>query len=80
MTAPAIQTRRPVKKYLFARRSKFSDHPVLAAVEAFDKDHAILRLSLAFPFADGMDWDFLDELDPDHYVGAMGHDLPLTEH
>jgi hypothetical protein len=68
---------KPVRKYLFGRKSFLDGRTVLCAVEAFDKDHALARLSEAWPFILKMEWDFLDELDPEHFMGAMGTDLPL---
>lgn len=47
-------------------------------VEAFSKDHAIARLMAAFPQVERRDWEFLDELDASHDIGAMGQKLPLN--
>jgi hypothetical protein len=66
-----------VRIFLFARRSELSDHPVLAQVEAFNKDHAIQRLVEYSSFAT-RHWDFIEELDPEHDVGKMGFKLPLN--
>lgn len=70
---------RDKRKYLFARMSRISPHPVYVEVEAYDKDHAVKRLVNAYPYTDRTDWDFLDELDPDHFIGRMGAALPLNE-
>ncbi len=67
-----------LNKYLFARKSRLAGgHTVLCAVEAYDKDHAVTRLVENFPYTERMDWDFLEMLDPEHFCGALGHDLPL---
>lgn len=50
---------------------------ILASVEAYDKDHAISRLKEEFPEVNSMDWDFIVELEPLHFVGVMGYDFPL---
>lgn len=51
---------------------------VLAQVEAFDKDHAMRRLTEElFPNIARGDWEFLEELDPEHDVGKMGSKHPL---
>jgi hypothetical protein len=47
-------------------------------VEAFGKDHAIKRLREAYPMVESRAWEFLEELDPEHDVGALGRKLPLT--
>jgi len=68
-----------VRKYLFARMSKFSPHPVLAQVEAFNVDHALNRLQNdIFPGIPSAEWNLIDELDAEHEVGALGSSHPLN--
>jgi hypothetical protein len=71
--------KRLVKKFLFARQSYLDGRNVFVAVEAYDKDHAILRLAEKYPYVEKMKWDFLEELDPDHFLGHLGEDLILAE-
>lgn len=64
-----------IHKYLFTRKG-FDGRPRPVTVEGVDKDHALQRLIAEYPWTHIMDWDFIDELDPDHFVGAFGVDLP----
>ena len=73
-----------IKKYLFIRASQVLNRmadgsmqrfPVTVAVEAISKDHAVERLVEKWPTIDKMDWDFLEELDPDHDLGMLGETL-----
>lgn len=66
-----------VRKFLFSRWIVLTQSYFLIDVEAFDKDHAIKRLRDAFPHIEKREWDYLDELDPEHFVGKMGKSLPL---
>lgn len=66
-----------IKKLLFARRSRVSDHPVFVCVECFNKDNALDRLVTCFPYTDRDDWDYLEELDPDSEMGPMGDQLRM---
>jgi hypothetical protein len=80
---------RIIKKYLFARAIRIKSiahhsghvvHQQLVAVEGFTKDHAIRRLIEKWPDSKSQNWDFLDELDPEHFVGVLGTDMPLFPH
>jgi hypothetical protein len=73
------QNPRTIRKYLFVRESYLDKRPCYVSVEAHDRDHAILRLREKYPFVEKMDWHYLDELDPEHFLGALGEDLPLLE-
>jgi hypothetical protein len=66
-----------VRKFLFARRSKQSDHLEMAQVEAHDKDHAVRRLAECYPHYDAREWEFIEELDPEHEIGMLGKTWPL---
>lgn len=66
-----------VRIFLFMRKSFLSKHPVLWQVEGFDKDHALSRLSAQEHWIARKEWNFIEELDPEHDVGAMGRRLPL---
>ena len=68
-----------IHKYLFVRESYLDRRPVYVTVECFDKDHAISRLVETYPFVESRDWHYLEELDPEHFLGALGVDLPLHE-
>jgi hypothetical protein len=69
---------KPVRKWLFARVSALSPHPVLYSVEGFTLDHAFERLTdeIAIGFA-RRDFEMLEELDPEHDIGMMGEHHPL---
>lgn len=49
----------------------------LVQVEAFAIDHAIKRLREAYPGVPSAKWGIIQELDPEHDVGALGRKLPL---
>lgn len=75
-----------IRKFLFIRASKILNRmpngtlqrlPVPVSVDAISKDHAIERLKEKWPEIDSMDWDFLEELDPEHDIGALGDHLPF---
>lgn len=68
---------KPVRVFLFGRKSHIDGRPVLYQVEGFDKDHALRRLCEVEHWIEKREWDFIDELDPEHDVGAMGRKLPL---
>lgn len=51
--------------------------PVPVSVDAISKDHAIERLREKWPEIPALDWDFLEELDPEHDLGALGEHLPF---
>ena len=77
MTAKKIVSR--ARKFLFARWNAILNHTMVCSVEAYDKDHAMLALRVEYPHVDATAWDFVDEIEPEHFVGAMGRDIPLTE-
>lgn len=70
-----------VRNYLFAylvtNIGDGSRVPAMVQVEAFDKDHAMTRLLLAYPRVPRKAWHFIEELDPEHDVGKLGARLPL---
>lgn len=75
-----------IKKYLFVRQisipsiahfSGESTYPQFVSVEGYNRTHAVERLVARFPSSQFMDWDFIDELDPEHFVGRLGFDLPM---
>lgn len=71
----------PVDRKERARVLDMSDQQrfiVNVQVEAFGKDHALTRLMESFPMIARSDWEFIDELLPEHDVGAMGTKLPLN--
>lgn len=51
---------------------------VSVQVEAFDKDHAIARLVELYPMVAKADWEFIEELDPEHDIGMLGAKHPLN--
>lgn len=80
---------KPVRKFLFSRLSRIM-YPgciptddgrkfiVMAQVEAFNVDHALDRLqNEIFPIVPRKDWELMEELDPEHDVGALGSSHPL---
>lgn len=70
---------KPVKKYLFIRQIRIALQNSPSAqcfeVHAFNKDHAIERLLEHVRGSERRDWEFMDELGPDHFVGALGEVL-----
>lgn len=78
-----------VRKFLFSRMSRLMvsgciptddgrKFIVMAQVEAFNVDHAIERLqNELFPMIPKKDWELIEELDPEHDVGALGSSHPL---
>lgn len=77
MTLKKIESR--ARKFLFTRWNVILQDQMIVSVEAYDKDHAVLTLRAEYPHVDAMEWDFVDEIEPEHFVGAMGRDIPLTE-
>jgi len=59
--------------------SRISPHPVYCTVEAFGKDHAVTRLINKYPYTNRRDWEFIEELDPEHFIGRLGTHLPLHD-
>jgi len=74
-----MNRRKLIHKFLFVRASYLDKRPVYVSVDAFGKDHAVARLLEKFPYVESKDWDFLEELDYEHFLGALGVDLPLHE-
>lgn len=73
-----------IRKYLFMALTATADasgkrREIVASVEAMTKDGAVSRLVREFPFTNVSDWDFIQELDPEHFVGAMGYDFKYLE-
>ena len=68
--------RKHKQKFLFVRMSRISPHPVYVTAEGFGIDHALKRVVEFFPYTEANDWEMLEELDPEHYVGKIGTDLP----
>lgn len=80
---------KPVRKFLFSRMSRVMysgciptddgrKFIVMAQVEAFNVDHALDRLQNdLFPMIPRKDWELIEELDPEHDVGALGSSHPL---
>lgn len=66
-----------VRAFLFARKSALDGRPVVWQVEGFSKDHALERLCNVEHWIARREWDFIEELDAEHDVGAMGRKLPL---
>lgn len=72
---------KPVRKFLFTRWFVTLQAARLYMVEAFNKDHAIARLIENNPGTDSRDFDFIDEVGPEHFIGkAMGETYPLLPH
>lgn len=79
---------RIIKKYLFARECPIADatatmhhfrnYQQLVAVEAYNLDHAVKRLCTKWPNSKSLDWHLLDQLEPEHFLGMLGTDLPLN--
>lgn len=71
----------PVDRKERAHVLQMSEQPrflVNVQVEAFGKDHALTRLVEAYPQVERRDWEFIDELEARHDIGAMGTKLPLN--
>lgn len=65
-----------VKRYLFGRWVVLTQAYFLVEVEAFNKDHAVRRLCDQFTHTAPKDWDYIEELAPEHFVGRMGYTMP----
>lgn len=66
-----------VRTFLFARQSRLSNHPELISVEGFSLDHCFNRLVEWSKFP-RKEWEVISELDPEHFIGALGRHLPLS--
>jgi hypothetical protein len=71
------------EKFLFARRSRVAtsrgkNHMVLIAVEGMNIDHALDRLVARWGHIPRADWEMLDKLEPEHFMGHMGDDYPMS--
>lgn len=69
---------KPVRKLLFGRWMHTAQSWFLVEVECTSKDHAIQRLIQAYGYTTGNEWEFIDELDLEHFVGLLGESLPLN--
>lgn len=75
-----IRKRRIVKKFLFANKMFLPTgerYSQLVAVECYNLDHALQRLQERFLHSKRADWEMVEELDPEHFVGVLGVDMPL---
>lgn len=71
---------RLVRVFLFARKSPLSGaRPVMWQVEGFTKDDALSRLCEVEHWVERSAWEFIDELDPEHDIGALGRKLHMGE-
>ena len=69
---------REVRRFLFGRWMLLVQAYELKVVEAFDKDHAVRRLTAKYPHTMARDWDYMDELNPEHFISQrMGETLLL---
>jgi hypothetical protein len=69
---------KPVRKFLFGRWSAIIQAYALVEVEGFNKDHALKRLCEWKLGTERREWEFLDELDFEHFVGKLGESLPMN--
>lgn len=77
---PLVIDGRVVRCFLFARKSPLGGHPVFWQVEGFDVDHALSRLCEQENWIARSEWELVEELDPEHDVGALGRKLPMLPH
>lgn len=63
-----------IRKFLFVRYSNLLNRPIPVCVEADNYDHAIVRLLAKWSFP-WREWDFVEELEPEHDLGKMGETL-----
>lgn len=63
-----------IRKFLFMRYSFILERNVPVCVEADNYDHAVTRLLAKYSFP-WRDWDFVQELEPEHDLGKMGETL-----
>lgn len=68
-----------VRKFLFMRYSFIENRNIPVCVEALNKDHAIARLLQEYLWTTNSDWDFVEELDPQHFLGKLGKTLTYKE-
>lgn len=69
-----------VRKFLFMRYINIVRQNHVVEVHAFTKDHAADRLETHFPHVNRHAWDFIQELEPEHFLGKLGETLPLLPH
>jgi len=67
-----------VRRFLWGRWMVLVQSYQLIEVEAFSKDHSLKRLCDSYPHVERREWDFMDELEPQHFVGKLGITLPLN--
>lgn len=67
-----------VRVFLFARKSSLDGAAVIYQVEGFTKDDALTRLCRAEHWVARSEWNFIEELDPEHDVGALGRKLYIA--
>lgn len=64
-----------IRKFLFMRYSHLEHRNVPVCVEALNYDHAIARLLSEKQGFKWTDWDFVEELEPSHFLGKLGETL-----
>ncbi len=67
---------KPVRKFLFVRQRRLTLNQIVE-VEAFNVDHAVDRLIEHYKGSERADWEFLEEIDPEGFIGKLGDALPL---
>ncbi len=65
-----------MRSFIYMRASPLDKRPITVQVDAPDKDKAVARLAVYFPYVELTDWDFIEEVDIEaHTIGKMGQHL-----
>lgn len=68
-----------IRKFLFMRYSHLERRNVPVCVEAMNYDHAVTRLLAEEPGFKWSDWDYIEELAPEHFLGKLGRTIKYTD-
>ena len=68
-----------IRKFLFMRYSHIYRRNIPTCVEALNYDDAVWRLLAKYPSLLWRDWDYIQELEPQHDLGKLGETLKFEE-
>ena len=71
--------RENIRKFVFMRYSHLLQRNIPVCVEAKNKDHAVARLGEKWPGIPILQWDFVEELEPQHDLGKLGETLKYQQ-
>lgn len=64
-----------MRKWIIARRSIVSDHVHMCAVTGKTIDEAIDKAVKKYPYTTRQEWDVIEEVDPECFLGMLGEDI-----